>query len=113
MARKPLRVGVIGVGGIGGGHARAVAKHPDMELAAICDVVPDILKRVSADLPKAAVCASLEEFLAVPGLDAAVVATPNNAHAKYTIACANAGLHVLCEKPLGMNVREVVAMRDA
>jgi len=113
MAKKKIRVAVIGIGGIGGGHARAVAKHPGMEMAAFLDTAPEIMKRAAEEFPHAVGCSTLEELLEVPDLHAAIVATPNNVHARYTIACANAGLHVLCEKPLGMNVKEAEAMLAA
>ncbi len=113
MAQSPLRVGFIGIGGIGAGHARAAAQHPNMEVAAFLDVKDEFLERASRQHPQAAVCKTLEQFLATPKLDAAVVATPNSMHAEYTIACAQKGLHVLCEKPLAMTVAEAEPMVQA
>jgi predicted dehydrogenase len=58
-------------------------------------------------------CATVEEFLAVPGLDAVFVATPNALHLEHVLAAADAGIKlILCEKPLGISAddaRQMVA----
>ena len=52
-------------------------------------------------------------FSADPEIDAVYVATPVHLHAEHTIAAAKAGKHVLCEKPMAMNVKECDAMIEA
>jgi 1,5-anhydro-D-fructose reductase (1,5-anhydro-D-mannitol-forming) len=56
--------------------------------------------------------ASLDALLGDPGVDVVYVSTTNDLHATLTIAAAQAGKHVLCEKPLAMTVEDAVRMRD-
>lgn len=56
---------------------------------------------------------SYEELLADPEMDAVYIATPQPLHAQWTLRAVEAGKHVLCEKPLGMNLGEAEAMFEA
>jgi len=55
----------------------------------------------------------LDDVLARPDVDAAYIATPNDKHAELAVRCAKAGVHVLCEKPLGISEEECRRMIDA
>lgn len=113
MAKKQIRVGVIGLGGIGNFHSMAITQNPDAELVAFYDVVPEAVERAAKAYPTAKGCKSLAEFLDTPGMNAVIIGTSNNVHAKYTIAAAKRGMHVLCEKPLAMNPAEAKKMLNA
>jgi 1,5-anhydro-D-fructose reductase (1,5-anhydro-D-mannitol-forming) len=58
-------------------------------------------------------CTSLDALLADPGIDAVYISTTNELHATQAIAAANAGKHVLCEKPLAMTLDDAHAIVDA
>src|SRR6266478_1961391 len=55
----------------------------------------------------------LDDVLARTDVDAAYIAEPNDKHAEFVIRCAKAGVHVLCEKPLGISEEECRRMIDA
>jgi predicted dehydrogenase len=116
MRSKKIRVGIAGCGGIGNYHAMAVCANPDCELVALFDSNPQSVERVGASCPTARQCSTFAEFLDTPGMNAVIVATPNNVHAPYATAAAKRGMHVLCEKPIAMNPAEakkmVKAIRD-
>lgn len=111
-----LRVGIIGCGGIANGkHLPAVAKIPEAEIVAFCDI---ILSRAEAAKTKygtkdAKVYGDYEELLADPSIDVVHVLTPNNWHAPMTIAALHAGKHVMCEKPMAKTAAEARAMQEA
>lgn len=110
---KKIRVGIIGFGGIGNFHSMAINGNPDCELAAIFDPSPQAREKAVKSFPGAAICETLEQLLAVAGLKAVIIATPNNLHAQYSVAAAKKKLHVLCEKPLAMNAAEAAKMLKA
>ena len=108
-----LRVGLVGAGNIAGVHLNSYKNNPNVEIAAICDI--DFAKcNATADrfgIPKR--FASVDEMLAGAELDAADVCVWNCAHAECSIAALNAGLDVMCEKPMAMNATEAEAMLEA
>jgi predicted dehydrogenase len=92
-----------------------------MQQSACCDVAAiasrDLAKAQAAagklGIPKA--FGSYEELLADPEIDAVYNPLPNHLHVPWTVRAAEAGKHVLCEKPIAMNVaatRQLIAVRD-
>ena len=117
-AAKTLRLGVIGTGWYGMVDAHAALKAGGVEIAAICDVDSDHLKKSADDLEKAQGKRPREhklytEMLDAKGLDAVLIGTPPHWHALQLLAALEAGLDVYCEKPLSYDVREGRAMADA
>ena len=105
-----IRIGIIGAGPNASGHASYFGKCSRTHVAAVADT----------DLPRAEALASqcgdvqavrdYREFL--DRVDAVVVSSPNFLHREHAIACASAGKHLYCEKPMGLTVpeaREIVA----
>ncbi|MEM8768181.1 MAG: aldo/keto reductase [Pseudomonadota bacterium] len=108
-----LRWGILGTGNIARTFARAADQSSRNELVAVGSRTQD-QARAFADKQSGAVAAmSYAELLQAPEVDAVYVATPHPTHAGLTIAALEAGKHVLCEKPLGLNHAEVMAMVDA
>jgi len=98
---KKVRFGVIGTGGIGHMHLGYMKELPRAEVTCVCDIRKDVVNEVS-------------EAYGVPGFtdsarliksglcDAVLLCTPHYQHATIGIAAANAGLHVLTEKPMAV-----------
>ncbi|AIE88049.1 Gfo/Idh/MocA family protein [Fimbriimonas ginsengisoli] len=107
MADK-LKIGIIGSGGIAQGcHMRGYASIPDLcEIVACCDVNPDTAKAAAEKFGVKKTYTDYQEMLEKEKPDAVSVATPNKYHKQPTVDALNAGVHVLCEKPLGMNADE-------
>ncbi len=108
-----LKVGVIGVGAISGAHIGAYMKNPDVELCAFCDINEERLKAKGEKYGVTHLYTDVEEMLKNEKLDAVSVCTWNCAHAKCSIAALNAGVNVLCEKPMAMNAKEAEEMKAA
>jgi len=107
---KQVRVAMIGAGIWGATHIRAYCQHASAELVAICDLDEQRSRDAAAQCGTAGHYTSVEEMLAREELDAVSVATPDAAHAEVVIRCAEAGKHVLCEKPLATTVADCQAM---
>lgn len=104
--KKQIRVGLIGAGLIGERRADIAAAGADTKMVAVCDTDT---RRANA-LGKRLDCEVVEDGfkLAVRNdVDAVIVATPHKFLPVYARAAMKAGKHVLCEKPMGRNSREI------
>jgi predicted dehydrogenase len=113
-----LRVGIIGVGGIGRDqHLPGWAKVPFAEVTAAADLSEQALQRSCDFLPQARRFTDWRQLVAIEELDVVDICTPNRTHAPIALAALSAGKHVLCEKPLVTTAREAgdlaVASRKA
>ena len=82
------------------------------ELVSVMDRNPQRAKEVAAQFGVPHSCATEAELLA-QDVQAVYIATPPNVHCRQTVQAAQAGKHVLCEKPLAVTTAEVDAMADA
>ncbi len=112
---KPLKVGLIGCGGIlRGAHLNpGWLAVPDAELVGACDLNPTLVTRLAADFEIPNAFTDYRELLAMPEIDVVDICTPNKVHTPAVLAALEAGKHVLCEKPLAVSVEEVLAIRAA
>ena len=108
-----LRVGVIGVGGISEMHIGGYKANPNVEIVAFCDINEQRLKEKGEKHGVTRLYTDVNEMVKNEQLDAVSVCTWNCAHAKCTIAALNAGINVLCEKPMAMNAKEAEEMMAA
>ena len=110
---EKLKIGIIGVGGISEAHISAYKSNPLVELYAFCDINSERLKQKGQKYGVTRLYTDVEEMVKNEKLDAVSVCTWNCAHAKCSIAALNAGMNVLCEKPMAMNSREAQEMINA
>lgn len=106
-----LRVGLIGCGGMGMNLARHCHSLENAKIVAVTDAVAEAAKKAADEFGARRFPSykSLIEF----DVDGVIIATPNDSHARYTIAAARAGKHIFCEKPMAMRVADCKAMIDA
>jgi dTDP-4-amino-4,6-dideoxygalactose transaminase/predicted dehydrogenase len=100
-----LRFGVIGLGAMGAQHLAAIARRQGATVTAVADVQAE-RARDEAARRGCRGFASPEELLGSGAVDAVVIATPHWQHAPLTRAALDAGLHVICEKPLAVTTAE-------
>ena len=112
MTRK-LRWGIVSTGIIAGTLARALAKSQSSELIAVASRSQEAAARFAAEHAVSRAYASYEQLLSDPEVEVVYIATPHPSHAEWAIAAARAKKHILCEKPLAMNQREVSAIVQA
>jgi predicted dehydrogenase len=110
---KKLRVGVIGCGSIAQHrHLPEYQANKNVELVAVCDSNEERANQI-AEKYEVEAYTNYEDLLSSGTVDAVSVCTPNYLHAPISIAALNAGLHVLCEKPMSTSKQEAEAMIGA
>ncbi len=121
---EPIRIGLIGPGGMGTGHVNAMlnAKKKgtaNLELVALCDVcsprMDRALKACAEKQPdvKVDTYSRHEELLARDDIHAVLIATPEHWHAQHIIDAVAAGKDVYCEKPMTLRLRDALRVRQA
>lgn len=109
----PLRFGLLGCGRVAGTHRDAIASlGQSAELVAVCDVNPEALARFNSSSTVAAFGA-LADMLSDADLDVLSVCTPSGLHADHAVLAAEAGVHVLVEKPRDVTLEAVERMKAA
>jgi predicted dehydrogenase/aryl-alcohol dehydrogenase-like predicted oxidoreductase len=110
--QSPIRWGILGPGSIAKTFAANVPRSKTGQLAAIATRTPG-KPGLAAGFPGARILEGYQTLLDDPEIDAIYIATPHSAHAEWAIKAAEAGKHVLCEKPLAVSAPEAEAMIHA
>ncbi|MEZ4530427.1 MAG: Gfo/Idh/MocA family oxidoreductase [Thermomicrobiales bacterium] len=107
---EKVKVGIVGSRFVADIHAESFARVPNCEVVAVASPnlhhAVDFAKR--HDIPRA--LTNFRELLKIDEIDVISLALPNDLHAEVTIAAAEAGKHVICEKPLATTLQEADAM---
>ncbi|MBM3824622.1 MAG: Gfo/Idh/MocA family oxidoreductase [Verrucomicrobia bacterium] len=120
MAKKPLRIGLIGYGFMGRAHSNAFAKvnhffelGHQVVLQALCARNAEAARSFADRWGYGSVETDWRKLIERDDIDVIDIATPNNTHAEIAIAAAKAGKMILCEKPLALNAPEAEKMTKA
>jgi len=101
-----MKICVAGQGAFGIKHIEAVRNIPGIEVATLAGGSPDSTKEVAAKFGIPHWSTDLGECLAQPGVEAAILATPTQMHAKQAVQCMRAGKHVQVEIPMADSVAD-------
>lgn len=110
---RKITVALVGCGRISGKHFEAIQKHPEeLELVAVCDTNP---QRLAAAVEKTGATGFIDLIDLLEGSDADVVVlcTPSGQHAAQTVLIAQAGRHVMTEKPMATRWQDGLRMVEA
>jgi len=120
-----IRVGIVGLGFMGKMHFRCYKALKNVKLVAICDIDEKKFEETGGtagnisgaekplDFSGVSFYTNFDKMLKEANLDAVSITLPTYLHAKFTLKALKAGLNVLCEKPMAMNVKECRQMMDA
>lgn len=109
---RPVRVAILGTGGMAHRHADLYRQIPGVELAAACDIDPQRAADFAArhGIPATNVFTDFGTLLRTCPVDAISNVTPDAFHAPLSIQALKAGKHILCEKPLGLDYAQTRRM---
>ncbi len=108
-----IRMGVIGAGAISDVHLEALAGHEHVEVACIADPNAEARERQARKYGIGRSVADYREMLDGSALDAVDIAVPHHLHCPMTLDALSAGLDVICEKPIGLDLDEADRMIEA
>ncbi|MFN4285587.1 MAG: Gfo/Idh/MocA family protein [Lacibacter sp.] len=111
MSKSNLRFAIIGCGRIAQRHAEHISNKA--QLAAVCDVVPEKADALAQKYHTNAYYSISDLLNNRNEFDVLSVCTPNGLHAEHSIMALNAGVHVLCEKPMALTVADCGRMIQA
>ena len=112
---KTLRIGLVGLGGMGNVHMHAYKTMKNVEVVALCDIVPEKIDKAieTFGFTSAKKYEKFSDLIADANVDAVDIATPNYLHSVIAIEALNAGKHVFSEKPDCMYTEQCEKMKEA
>lgn len=110
MKNNKLNIAVIGASGMGQSHMKGVVANENAALFAICDTDETALKEAAEKFGVSNTVTDYRELVNSDEIDAVIIVTPDQVHLEMTEAFLRAGKHVLCEKPMALNMEECEKM---
>ncbi|THF73410.1 Gfo/Idh/MocA family protein [Cohnella fermenti] len=112
MNSRKINFAVVGCGAISEAHLAGIASIDEAVLAAVCDLNEERARQKS-DRYGGTVYTNYEDLLRYSDIDVVCLCTPSGLHPEQTILAAQAGKHVICEKPIALQLDDVDRMIDA
>jgi len=109
---RPIKIGIIGAGGIASHHVKAFEHMSHVQVASVFDISTDQAAKM-AERTGAAIAASADELLDPRSIDAVVICSPQFARGQLEELAASRRIHMLVEKPLGLQMEEVMRKEQA
>ncbi|MBE7050638.1 MAG: Gfo/Idh/MocA family oxidoreductase [Ruminococcaceae bacterium] len=112
---EKIRLGIIGFGNMGTTHAKNVwsGNVPEMELSAICDILPQRLDVARKLYPEVPLYDNATDLYKSGKCDLVLIAVPHYDHSSLAIEAFENGLNVITEKPAGVYTKQVIEMNEA
>ncbi len=108
-----LRVAVIGAGDFGHRHMTSITQSKNAQLVAVCDASEELARAASEKYGVDFYCTDYHDILKRDDIDAVTLPLPDQVHCRITVDALRAGKHVLCEKPMALDVEECKEMIKA
>jgi predicted dehydrogenase len=108
--KPPVRLGIIGTGGMAAQHAAKFREIRACKIVAACDLDPDRVRTFAETHKIPQTFTDVNAMLASSEIDAVAIVTPDAFHTPIELASIAAGKHVLCEKPLALNFADARRM---
>ncbi len=103
-----LNYAIIGCGAAAKVHVHHLKEHKDVKIVATCDpIIPQDPVFTQLNVPH---YQDYQEMLSKEKIDAVTIASPHHLHYEQILACAQKGIHILCEKPLAINYADAVTI---
>jgi len=112
MSEK-VNVAVIGCGGMGSTHARRLSGIESVHLSYLVDANEEAAQKLQRETGAESIATDYKKILDDEKLDAVIICTHHHLHAPMSIAAAEAGKHLFCEKPLALTMEDCLAMAEA
>lgn len=111
--QAPIRLAMVGCGQIAGAHLKAIAALDSALLTFAVDIVEESARSAAEDYGAPSWSTDYADALNSPQVDAVVLCLPHDLHKSFTIQAAQAGKHILLEKPMALDEAEAREMIDA
>ena len=115
MDKKPIKIGIWGIGRAGWGmHMPELKQYPDeFQVVAVCDRLPERLKKFGEENPGVKLFENAGDFLADPEIEFVSVAVPSPLHVEFGLRALNAGKYVFLEKPVALTYPDALKLKAA
>ncbi len=110
---EPVRMGILGAGFVGSIHASSCAELPEVDLKAVCCRTPDKVEDFAEEHGADKSYTDPKKLIRDDDVECVIIAIPNHLHCEMTVAAAEAGKHVICEKPLCRTLDQADRMIEA